>query len=183
MYARLAGHSIRTFGPPAGRLAICLAVATTGVALAAPPVCAPIDLDRRDLERILDEGLRDYGSAVISRRVTIGPESACYVHIALTVDILGAARCDLTACSTPVHEGQAIGLAPFNVQGCDPAYELLGAPRLVPAMFGDASASIEGHCGQRGWLISRIAPVGAGSARRVRVELRYSPTPQAPVAR
>jgi hypothetical protein len=156
---------------------------TTGTALAAPPVCAPIVLDHADVERILDDSLRDYADAIVARRVTLGPESACYVHIAVTVEVLGMARCELTGCSTPIHEGQAIGLAPFRVQGCEPGYALLGAPSLIPATFGDASASIERHCGQRGWSIDRIRPVGGGTTRRVQIELRYAAMPESPVAR
>ena len=184
MYARPVGGSKRDAGwRVVGSLLLGAATVVTGMALAAPPVCAPIFLDNADVERILDDSLHDFADVIVARRVTLGPQSACYVHIALTVEVLGMAQCQLTGCSTPIHEGQAIGLAPFRVQGCEPGYALLGAPRLIPATFGDASASIERHCGQRGWGIDRIRPVGGGTTRRVQIELRYDAMTELPVRR
>jgi hypothetical protein len=137
-------------------------------AAAAADQCPELQMTENDLVEILDTALGGLRNFVSERTVRISPQKpGCYIEMSLTV---AGSGCQLTACSVVVVDQQRIGLNAFRVNGCDPLFSLINAPRDVPTAYADARSRIQKHCGDATFKIARASPGETRQGARVRVE-------------
>lgn len=150
------------------------------LALAAPARaadCPDLLLSPIDLEAILDRAVRPLAGLIDARQVTIAPAEACYVRIDLRLKGLPPALpgCQMNACSVADFSGTRIALHEFEIQGCDPLFQLARLPRHVPTAYTDAAERIATQCGAPDYQIDAVAPIQTPAGPQVRVHFVHKP--------
>lgn len=162
--------ALRARAATAGLICISLSCA---LPLQAKETCAPMTLRADDLRKILGAALGPLASLTERYDVHVVPEEhACYLRMSIVTRPLLGSGCELRACSVPSLRGTRIGLRPFDVSGCSPMFEVLGARRRVPEALTNAEERIEAHCGAKGFEFLSATPAHEAGEAVVRVKFQ-----------